>query len=222
MMRNLLLVLCFIHLLFFTGCSNKDNIAVPDIQSVDDNMNHVGNKLESGLSEFINKANNGISFSAKFSFGEGYETKNTILISNKVKELENGIIYELLLNKNEEFQIKRFPIFLYIQSEKAYRIWADSEQISQMETEADIIKNSVIVYQEQALNDELAKEEQGIHHYILIDEDIIESHYYQLNDYANVVGYYETFHWERGKGLSLYRSGFGAEADLLELKLNNI
>ncbi len=109
---------------------------------------------------------------------------------------------------------------MYVLPEKIYRIWADLEQIDKMKTEEDIIKNSAIVYQMLAFDDELAEEEQGIHHYMIADESIKESHYFQLNEYANVVGYYETFRWEEGKGLTLYRSGFGANADFLEL-INN-
>lgn len=109
---------------------------------------------------------------------------------------------------------------MYLQSEKAYRIWADPAQIHLIKSEGEIIKYSTIIYQEQPFDDELSEGEEGVHHYIDVYKETKTSHYFQLNEYSNVVGYYESFYWENGTGLSSYTSGFGAEADLLELKRN--
>jgi hypothetical protein len=60
--------------------------------------------------------------------------------------------------------------------------------------------------------------EPGWHHYVTVNGDIIESHSY---DKQVESGYYETFIWEKGRGLIYYASGYGAERDSIELTIKD-
>jgi len=74
-----------------------------------------------------------------------------------------------------------------------------------------------IVCQNEELKDPLDENVKGWHHYIKVDGDKRESHYYNT---AVDTGYYENMIWERGKGLISYRSGYGALREAIELIWN--
>lgn len=64
----------------------------------------------------------------------------------------------------------------------------------------------------------LGEDESGFHSYLEVKGDKREYHSY--NNQVST-GYYESFIWEKGKGLINYRSGYGAESNSIELQLIN-
>lgn len=94
--------MCF-TVLFFIGYDIIKNITTTEIKYADNSINSAENKMESELNIFVKQSENGIPFIAKYSFEEGYQTQKVILTGTKVKNFENGIIYEFSLNAAEDF-----------------------------------------------------------------------------------------------------------------------
>lgn len=105
-----------------------------------------------------------------------------------------------------------------MQKDTIYKIDLTEENLSKLKTSGELPSGSIIVCRNDEIKDELDKDEPGLHHYLIADGDKREYHSYN-NQVAT--GYYETFIWEKGKGLINYRSGYGAARDSIELQLKN-
>lgn len=157
----------------------------------------------------------------KYSYDEGYTTKDTVLYIIPVETNFVGQVYEMKLDI--ELSIKRLPIYLYYKNNKIYRLWKTYEQIIETESEEKLLENSIVVYQEDILDDSLDEGEEGVHHYISSNKSegkYRESHFYECNDYGNTVNFWETFAWDENKMLLYYASGFSAGTDFIEIKSN--
>jgi hypothetical protein len=108
--------------------------------------------------------------------------------------------------------------YFYVQKDKIYKIQPTNENLSKLKTNEELQNDSVIVCQDKEIKDTLGKDEPGFHHYLEVNGDKREYHSY-INQVST--GYYESFTWEKGKGLVNYRSGYGAEKDSIELQLIN-
>ncbi len=149
-----------------------------------------------------------------YSAFEGPDTKEVTVNFTEVTEFENGIVFAMDI---EEMDMERLPIYLYVTESEIYRLWYFSDELKEIEDETQLIQNAMIVCQNQNLPDGLGEAEEGEHHYIVNEDNRCESHFYQYNDFANCVGYWEGFYWEKDRGLVQYRSGFSAEEALVEL-----
>jgi hypothetical protein len=108
--------------------------------------------------------------------------------------------------------------YFYVQKNRIYRIDPTEENLNRLKTSEELPNDSVIVCQDKDIKDTLSKDEQGWHQYLTVNGNKQEFHSY--NDQVTT-GYYESFIWEKNKGLINYRSGFGAERDGIELQLSN-
>ncbi len=158
-----------------------------------------------------------INFMAEYSTDEGYVSSEIMIDIVPVRTLGEGILYKV--DGECELPFERLPIYLYATEDKIYRLWTPYDEIDLLLSEEQVLQESTVVCQEDELPDCLGEEDEGQHHYIAVgeNESIRESHLYSYNDYANVVGYWEAFYWEKGVGLIQYRSGFAAEADMLSM-----
>ena len=138
---------------------------------------------------------------------------------------ESGTIYELRIDCDEEFHGRDYfgwdrcsLGYFYVQDDKIYYIGHldTGKEIVGVTSEEEFIEKGSIVCQDEELKDPLSEDEKGWHEYLLVDGDRREYH-----RYSNLVetGYYENFVWERGKGLVVYISGWGAERDSINLSL---
>ena len=140
----------------------------------------------------------------------------------EIKKIEDGEIYELKVDYGKEIPTRyednwdRCVLgYFYIQEDKIYFINYDGKNIDNLKTEEDVIKSGGrVVCQEEGLEDSLTEDEKGWHEYITVSGDCREYHGYNTLVES---GYYEQFFWERGKGLVAYASGWGAEADSINL-----
>ncbi|ANU46790.1 hypothetical protein ADH76_31585 [Enterocloster clostridioformis] len=212
-MKRKLIIICLI-LILVVGCKNNNSAVTQEMTNTTTTIC----KSNTPLDSFMSESNESIPYKAKYSIDEGYATKDVELKISKMSDLENGSIFQLTLNQDEDIPEERFPMFLFVQQNRIYRLWKSADEIAKAEAAEDLIRDSTIIYQNETTTDDLAEGQEGIHHYISVESGKIESHFFQLNDYENVVGYFETFVWEDEWGLAVYRSGFSAEADLLELK----
>ncbi|WP_310602724.1 hypothetical protein [Anaerosporobacter sp.] len=155
-------------------------------------------------------------YSGTFMF-YGITEQNTNLNIIELASLDNGILYELVFDAIEGVPDDRLRLgYFYVQEDKIYKMDATEENRHSLEVMEELPYDSVIVCQEEGLEDFLDEEELGFHQYIEIDGDMRIYH-----SYNNQVesGYYETFTWEMGRGLVNYRSGYGAESESMELQL---
>lgn len=133
--------------------------------------------------------------------------------------IENDVVYELIIETNQEIQDRygeRLNLgYFFVTEDKIYLI---REEIPQWETltKETLVSIGTLVCQDEEKKDVLASEEPGWHEYIEADGNIRK--YCGYNSLTET-GYYEQFVWEKGKGLMKYKSGYGAEADGIELSL---
>jgi hypothetical protein len=155
-----------------------------------------------------------ISFSGSFLFRDDIK-KEVSLNINGITILNEGHVFELKIEPIEGVPDDRLNLgYFYVQKDKIIRIPPTEDNLQGVGK--DILPlDSVIVCQDNEIEDTLSKEEKGWHQYIKINGDTCEFH-----SYNNLVetGYYESFTWEKDRGLIYYRSGYGAERESIELK----
>ncbi|ADQ47062.1 hypothetical protein Calkro_2226 [Caldicellulosiruptor kronotskyensis 2002] len=165
---------------------------------------------------FFNESIQRIEYKGKFLFDDLIE-KNVKLNIVKKASLKYGELYELKLEPIEGIPLERLSLgYFYVQKDKIYKIVPTKENLSKLKTKDELPSDSVIVCQEKELKDPLSRDRLGFHHYIVVNGDKRE--YHSFNNQIET-GYYESFTWEKDKGLIYYRSGYGAEKDAIELKL---
>lgn len=159
-------------------------------------------------------------YSVKTSIDTLSSMEQAELTITEIRSFEEGILYELKCDINEDI-VDRFEIpvlylgLFFVQDDKIYfiRDGAVKDELTDVEAITDM---GTLVCCEEGKADALSEEERGWHEYILADGDRREYHGYNT---LVETGYYETFIWEEGKGLTGYRRGYGAEADALELRM---
>lgn len=92
------------------------------------------------------------------------------------------------------------------------------KNVDKMRKEDKLPTGSNIVCQEKEIKDYLNHKQKGLHQYLLVKGNLREYHSYN-NEVES--GYFETYIWERHTGLKYYKSGYGAEKNLVELELLN-
>ena len=138
----------------------------------------------------------------------------------EVKDFEEGNLYELVWNCNEAVPDRyggdrRYLGLFLVLSDSIY-LFRDEYVKEELPTVEEIKNSGTLVCSKYGKEDSLGEDEGGWHEYILVEDNRSEYH-----GYNNLVetGYYECFVWEIGKGLIAYRSGYGAEADAIEVYL---
>jgi hypothetical protein len=171
------------------------------------------------INNFFVNEDTQLSCNGSFLFGEDIIEKDVSVSIDMVASLKKGTLYELKINmeRDNEIPTERMKLgYFYVQKDRIYKFDATKGNLKSMLYNETLPEDCVIVCQEEEMKDALGEDEQGWHHYIEVVGDRREYHSY--ND-EGTTGYYESFTWEKGKGLVNYRSGFGAESDAIELTL---
>ncbi len=136
---------------------------------------------------------------------------------DEVVNLKQGKLYELKLDSLQDVPEKRLILgYFYVQQGKIYKMELTEKSLNDLKSNNVIPKESTVVCQEKALKDNLEKDRSGWHYNVDVDGD--KRIYHAYND-LTATGYYESFTWEKGKGLINYNSGLGAESDSIKLQL---
>ncbi len=158
-----------------------------------------------------------VTYSGTFAFGEDLQKLDVKLRVKEVAKLKDGNVYELKLEPVDGVAEERLNLgYFFVQENTVSRFSASEENLKVLKSSGELPADSVIVCQEQALKDKLGEDEPGFHYYIQVDGNTINFHSYNNE---TETGYFESFVWEKNKGLVGYRSGFGAENDLIELQV---
>jgi hypothetical protein len=131
--------------------------------------------------------------------------------------LKRGTVYELKLDSVENIPADRLSLgIFYVRNDKIFKLSDPEKGLSDLKTNEDGIAEDDVVCQDSAKKDKYKEDEQAWHQYI--ERDANKCVYHAYNNQVTT-GYYESFTWEKSKGLIIYRSGFGAERDGIELQL---
>lgn len=143
--------------------------------------------------------------------------KDVYIKVQEIGYLEEGKVYKLEIEKIQGVSEKRLILgMFYVQNDKIYKIdyTQENEDIVLKENKFPI--TGVSVCQNEEIQDNLKQEQKGFHQYLQVQED--ERKYCSYNNQIES-GYFETYIWKKNVGLKYYKSGYGAERDLVELKL---
>ncbi len=156
-------------------------------------------------------------YSGTFAFGEDVQNVDVQLNIEQIAQLKDGAVYELELEPVDGVGEERLNLgYFYVQKNTIYKFSASQENLESLKSSGKLPEDSVIVCQEKVLKDNSGEDEPGFHYYIEVDGN--KRVYHSYNDMTGT-GYFESFTWEKNKGLVSYRSGFGAENDLIELQV---
>ena len=195
-----------------TDTSKK--VDVPNKTDVSSSTNIINAGVGSNLFFFRNNDSE-LSYKGKFLFYDIVE-KDVKLNIIELANLKSGKLYELKLDTIEGIPNERLSLgYFYVLKDKTYKIQPTEENLNKLKTSERLPVGSVIVCKEKEIKDSLCKDEPGFHYYMKINGDKREYHSY--NNRVST-GYYESFTWEKDKGLINYRSGYGAERDSIELQ----
>lgn len=148
------------------------------------------------------------------------QTEQIELSVTELKRFEEGNLYELSWNCDKDMRDSRGAdrryLGLFLVLEDSIYCIGDKDAKVELTTVEELQNAGKLVCSKSAKEDALAENEKGWHEYILVEDGRSEYH-----GYNNLVetGYYECFVWEAGKGLVGYRSGYGAEADAIDVRL---
>ena len=130
--------------------------------------------------------------------------------------LKGGKVYKLEIEQIQGISEKRLLLgMFYVQNDKICKIDYTQENVDIILKEKNLPNAGVIVCQNEEIKDSLKQEQKGFHQYLQVQED--ERKYCAYNNEIES-GYFETYIWERDVGLKYYKSGYGAERDLVELE----
>lgn len=205
-----LLIYIFICVVALSACSKKDEETVHSNLVEKSNLN----------SFFIENRFKLSKFKGRFSSEDEDVIKKDVYIKvEKIAELKLGVIYKLKIQPIKDVPEERLLLgTFYVQKDKIYKIEYTKENIDIMRKQEKIPAGSNIVCQEEEIKDDMKQKPKGVHQYLLVQGDLREYHSY--NDKVES-GYFETYVWERDIGLKYYKSGYGAEKNLVELELSN-
>jgi hypothetical protein len=232
-MKKLLTIIIAVAFLLTSGCTKTNSIpnasnqgsdvnnlkqsTQADLTTGQTNASSITNTTASNLFFFKNKDLK-LNYKGTFLFGTIVE-KDIKLNINELVNLKYGKLYELKLDPIKGVPDERLSLgYFYVQNDKIYKIEPTKENISKLKTSEELPNDNVVVCLDKEIKDTLGKNEAGFHHYLEVKGDKREYHSY--NNQVST-GYYESFTWEKGKGLTNYQSGYGAERDSIELQLIN-
>lgn len=200
------------------------NGAFYSVKPIDDTAKYdeKENRVQEENSYFFPEGTQAVTYKIQSNLPELESKEEIELKVIEIKKLEDGMIYELKIDYGKEIPARyednwdRCVLgYFYIQEDKIYFINYDGKNIDNLKTEEDVIKSGGrVVCQEEGLEDSLTEDEKGWHEYIMVSGDCREYHGYNTLVES---GFYQRFFWEQGKGLVAYASGWGAEADSINL-----
>lgn len=144
---------------------------------------------------------------------------------NKIKVFENGILYCMKIindgkfyfddSETGEYNRSRLEVgYFYVQADKIYLI--RGIEIGSDITEDMLINAGKVICQSESMEDVLGRDEKGWHESIDVIGD--RCHFSRCADYIET-DWWEGFVWQKGLGLTEYRSGRGAGDSMIQIMI---
>ena len=154
----------------------------------------------------------------------------TVINFAKIAKLKKGVLYHFSIDPISGLNIpeERLSVgYFYVQKDKIIRLWESddnawglsSETLEELISSDKIPSQSEIVCQENAIKDSLKKNQSGWHQYLIVNGNRREFHSYYKHPQS--IGYWESFTWEKERGLISYKSGYRDGIDYFELTRMN-
>lgn len=156
-------------------------------------------------------------FKGRFSGNKGELIERDVKVyANLIVKSNFGSVYKLEIEPTKNVSGERLILGnFYILKDKIYKIEPSENNLNKIKNN-EFFSEGIIVCQEEEIPDYLGGNTKGEHRYLTVKGNKREFHMY--NDRVNT-GYFETYVWEKNIGLKYYKSGYGAEKDLIEIKL---
>jgi hypothetical protein len=219
-MKKVMLVICLIYIIFTASCANKtwqgnSDTKNTSIQIATPNSTSLASASVRNPFFFKDSESKPI-FKGVFSF-DNIVKKDITLNIKKLENLKNGALYELKIESISDIPNERMSLgYFYVQSDKIIKYNATEKILNELKANKDVSGDYQVICQDTEIKDTLGQDEKGFHHSLVVSGDTRE--YHAFNNQTST-GYYESFIWEKDKGLVNYRSGFGAEKDAIEISL---
>lgn len=140
---------------------------------------------------------------------------------------KNGTLYEISLGHSYGIEESLSRLYFYVTPDKIYKVRSYQEQDGKRiplfrynqepyhvwSTDEELIKNSDIVCQEEDMESTPEEGTAGTHVSIRSEGSLVIFSRREV-DADGKTGFYETFVWKEGEGLTEYRNGYGEGTDL--------
>ena len=223
-MKRISIAIVMIAVILLSACAHPDspvNASTPQIPDITASPQAspteaaVIGYIESNPFFFAN-TDSKLAYKGLFMFDDIIEKDVTLYIS-ELADLTYGKLYELNLEPVDGVPDDRLSLgYFYVQEDKIYKIKPTEANLNMIRRRGKLPDSSMIVCQDTEIKDVLGENEPGFHQYLDINGDRREFHSY--NNQVST-GYYESYTWEKTKGLIYYESGYGAGRDSIEFEL---
>lgn len=225
-MKQFIIVTFMIAVVILSACAQNDSTAETDVYSPTPSPDNPKGLTIDGTDPtpvgnlfFFADNDSPPVYQGLFIFDDTIE-KDVILHIDEVADLSYGTLYELTLEPIEGVPDTCLSLgYFYVRQDTIYKINPTQADLNQLLAGEELPKDSLLVCQNEAIQDTLEEDEKGFHQYLDVNGDRREFHSY--NNQVET-GYYESYIWEKGKGLIYFKNGFGAGRASIELELIGI
>lgn len=156
----------------------------------------------------------GGSYSVKITYAadgeEEWCTSKGIAKIHKVKNCQNAVVYNIIINSDDKYFKNESMEYFYVEDEKIYIVDDYNKNRNNIDS-----NNLQLVYQQENLEEDGGE---GLHYSITNDSNAVI-----FSLYTNLVetGYYNRIEWGKARNIVLFKRGFGAGRDLLQVEFNS-
>ena len=198
-------------------------------------MTGCGQIKEQGNPYFYDRENTELNAVLTYYDDDSIVNREGSLTMHPVKKYEDGEVYKLSVaderNIRDFLDDDRLNIYFYVMDDKIYRLWSyvcqdekvirfyndDELFVKYLDTDEKLINNGELVCCTENMDDELTEETGEIDVVMTRQNDRVIYSRTELREDGSL-HYYESFVWEKGKGLVECMSGFGEMSDILYME----
>ena len=188
----------------------EDNVDAGSLESEDSET------LNDKNAYFFSKVNSEFNYSVKnFLYENGVEEVPVSV--KKLASYDDGDVYSIKIQHKEFEESYEYDAetrmnvgTFYVTPSKIYVLMYRDDTPS----EDEFLSNGIVVYSDEDLSEDLESEQEHVE--IKNDGDTCTCSMWST---VGESGFYYTYEWTKGKGLTLFRSGYGAEGEPIEISL---
>lgn len=198
-------------------------------------MTGCGQIKEQGNPYFYDRENTELNAVLTYYDDDSVVNREGSLTVHPVKKYEDGEVYKLSVADERKIRDflgdDRLNIYFYVTDDKIYRLWSyvcqdekvirfyndDELFVKYLDTDEKLINNGELVCCTENMDDELTEETGKIDVVMTRQNDRVTYSRTELREDGSL-HYYESFVWEKGKGLVECMSGFGEMSDILYME----
>jgi len=198
-------------------------------------MTGCGQIKEQGNPYFYDRENTELNAVLTYYDDDSIVNREGSLTMHPVKKYEDGEVYKLSVadegNIRDFLDDDRLNIYFYVTDDKIYRLWSyvcqdekvirfyndDELFVKYLDTDEKLINNGELVCCTENMDDELTEETGEIDVVMTRQNDRVIYSRTELREDGSF-HYYESFVWEKGKGLVECMSRFGEMSDILYME----